>query len=230
MLAFWLAASVVVTQSVYRWTDAEGEEHYTNEPGSIPKGAKDVQTVTGDLDIIEGDAPAESASKPKVELDSSDEVRAPRTVASSAERDERFWRGEFRTARSKVKELEDEIETDRKQVEEVNGLPVIARSTCGNGWGGVPGGVVVNNGANVVGAVQVAPGVTISGSAGSTVVQQQSWPGYVGAPCWLTPNPMFEQSRHRLEMNRRRLVRAKEELADLERRASFDAVPLEWRR
>jgi len=43
-------------------------------------------------------------------------------------------------------------------------------------------------------------------------------------------SPTTDRSRAHLENNRRLLQRAKDELADLERCASFDAIPLEWRR
>ena len=40
------------------------------------------------------------------------------------------WRTAFRAARNKVTDLEVEVETERKQVEEINGLPVTGRISC----------------------------------------------------------------------------------------------------
>jgi hypothetical protein len=50
------------------------------------------------------------------------------------------------------------------------------------------------------------------------------------APCGFSTNPEFDRIRDRLERNRREVVRAREELADLDRRASYEAVPQQWRR
>ena len=80
----------------------------------------------------------------------------------------------------------------------------------------------------VTGSGQIAPGVTVSGSTTSSVVVRP-FPLMV-TPCGYGFNPEYQVARDRLERNRRELVRAKEALADLERRASFEAVPLHWRR
>ena len=43
-------------------------------------------------------------------------------------------------------------------------------------------------------------------------------------------NPEAAAATSRLELNEKELVRARQDLEDLERRARWDAVPLEWRR
>ncbi len=48
--------------------------------------------------------------------------------------------------------------------------------------------------------------------------------------CIAVPNPEYTRRQDRLALNEKALVRAKEQLADLERRAAHEAVPLEWRR
>ena len=71
------------------------------------------------------------------------------------------------------------------------------------------------------------------GSVGGSVAVHQSTvvnSGVATAPCLFTLNPEFERAKERLELNRKALARAKTELADLDRRASFEAVPREWRR
>jgi hypothetical protein len=61
-----------------------------------------------------------------------------------------------------------------------------------------------------------------------TIVNQGT--PFYGTPCFFGLNPEWERIRERLERNRREVVRAREDLADLERRAAFEAVPLHWRR
>ena len=48
--------------------------------------------------------------------------------------------------------------------------------------------------------------------------------------CFYAPDPEWALARDRLALNRKALDRARAELADLERRASFEGVPNEWRR
>jgi hypothetical protein len=54
--------------------------------------------------------------------------------------------------------------------------------------------------------------------------------GYPYGNCIQTINPEYQRAKDRIALNRRALERAKEELAELERKASFQAVPNEWRR
>jgi hypothetical protein len=54
--------------------------------------------------------------------------------------------------------------------------------------------------------------------------------GVMAQPCVFAFNPEFERAKERLELNRKALARVKAEAADLERRASFEGVPREWRR
>ena len=43
-----LLVAVLLSQTVYEWTDAQGGVHYTDDKGSIPSNAKKVRTTTGD--------------------------------------------------------------------------------------------------------------------------------------------------------------------------------------
>ncbi len=208
-------ALVVMQSAVYSWTDKSGLEHFTDDLPSIPRGVK-VRTTDGEV----------------ISRIDSDVTRNPRpTVAPPAAQpaiptpSEQAWRQLFRTARIRVSELEEEIEADRKKVEEVNGLPVQTGFVCNTGFYNQPiftmGAVVVNG--------QPLPGLGVSATMTGATVINHPVPLYA-APCFFSFNPEFERVRERLDKNRREVVRAREELADLERRASFEAVPLHWRR
>lgn len=220
MLAVLLSLSLAQA-TVYVWVDKAGVEHFTDDPGSIPKGAK-VRTTEGvtvsriDSDVVK--------NPPRSTTRAEEEPPVPG-------RSEEEWRRLFKEARRKVTTLEEDIEADRKKVEEVNGLPVNAQFNCMGGyWGpGVTMGTVGGyGGVGLTATGQLGPALSVTGTAvGTTVVR----PGttYVN-PCIFVLNPEVERVRERLASNRRELVRAKEDLADLERRAAFAAVPLHWRR
>lgn len=203
---------------VFVWTDKQGVDHYTDDPRLVPLGVKVRLTDGTEISRIENETPPRKAAAPA--QPAAVTARPGEPAAPSAA--EETWRRLFREARGRVRTLEEEIEADRKTVEEVNGLPVTARYTCQNVY--APPVVVQQPGVIVTG--QPLPGVVVTGTVGTTTV----WPQLPMTSCMWLPNPEVERVRERLERNRRELVRAKEELADLERRASFEAVPLHWRR
>ena len=130
---------------------------------------------------------------------------------------EQYWRGQFRAAKERIHTLEDELATDKRLTEEAGGFPITGRYHCANGFyapaAGYGGSVVLGtNGARI--------------NVGPVVV-----PGYFNyGGCFATISPEYERARARIEQNSKALERAKEDLHDLERRASFEAVPNEWRR
>lgn len=196
-----LASAAAQAQSVYRWADAEGNVHYTDDASTIPKGAA-VFATDGDP-ISEMGAPPPVAKKPVEQA----AVRPGAVSPSSSDpavptNSELYWRGAFHAAREKIHQLEDEIASDRRKVEE-NGLPISNRYHCYPGYG---------NTAVFNGGTAYPVGTTPYGN------------------CIQTINPEYQRAKDRIETNRRGLERAKEDLADLERRAAFQAVPNEWRR
>ncbi len=201
--------------AVYSWTDKAGVEHFTDDLTSIPRGVKVRSTEGAEISRIDSDLTRNP--RPAVAA----QVSEPAVPTTS----EQAWRALFREARTKVSELEEEIESDRTKVEEVNGLPVRTGFICNTGFVNQPivttGGVVVNG--------QPLPGLGVSAWVTGTTVINQQVPLYA-SPCFFSFNPEFERIRERLDKNRRGVVRAREELAELERRASFEAVPLHWRR
>ncbi len=212
-LVLLLLATPAFAQSVYRWVDKAGTTHYTDNAASIPQGATVFAT--------EGEPISEMGKAPPIPVVAIEQKKqALDTDPSVPSNAEQYWRGQFRTAREKIRSLEDEISADRRRVEDPQGLPVGPIYACGAVYGAyVP---------PVVYGARVAVG-------------PRGVRGYVGpvqppvavnpfATCIQTVNPEYERALARLESNRGALERAKEDLRDLERRASFDAVPLEWRR
>ena len=206
-----LLAFVVLQSAVYSWTDKSGIEHFTDDLTSIPRGVKVRSTEGAEISRIENDAP-KNVRPATVAPSPSAQPAIPSTS-------ELVWRQLFRDARTRVSELEAEIESDRTKVEEVNGMPVLNYFNC------APYYVrpVVSTGAVVTIGGQPFPSVSVGGT-----VVGPSYPTPYATPCFY--NPEFERLRERLARNRREVVRARDDLADLERRASFEAVPLHWRR
>ncbi len=210
---------LIVQAQVYSWTDSAGVEHFTDDPASVPRGVKVRTTEGAEISRIDG-----PVKKPVIAA-----VAPPPSEPAAPSTSEETWRRLFKEARTRVVVLEEDIEADRKKVEEVNGLPIHAQFNCQGGWWAGPQVVIVNQGAvGLTAAGQVAPGLTVTGQVTGTTVVRQHPVGF--APCVFTTNPEVERVRERLEKNRREVVRAREDLADLERRASFEAVPLHWRR
>jgi len=184
--------AMLLAQTFFTWTDKAGVEHYTDDRSSIPKGAKISETRGEEISTIEVKGNAPHPVEPRAQIAMVEEE----TTTQRRQRED-SWREAFRTARNKLADLEAEVESERKQVEEVSGLPITGRISCRRGFVGVPGQVPVY-------------GVNTGGC----------YPG----------RDNFDHSRQRLEKNRRLLQRAKDDLADLERRAASDSIPLEWRR
>ncbi|MEW5739029.1 MAG: DUF4124 domain-containing protein [Myxococcota bacterium] len=250
LVVLWLLLPLPAAAQVYTWTDEQGVQHFTDDPNTVPKKAKARTTEGAHVNVM--------ASKPEEKLDSGAAQSQTETQAAAAQAQaaaaqaqaaaaqaqlaasataketvEDAWRRRFREARATIRELEDEIEIDRQKVEEVDGMPVNAGWTCPTGWGVPYAGVgpppYAGGGAAVGVGGQVAPGVHVAGGAVWTSGYSY-WPSVVTTPCYFGFNPEYERVRDRLERNRKALVRAKDDLKDLERRAANEAVPLDWRR
>jgi hypothetical protein len=233
---------------VYTWTDPDGTVHYTDNPASVP-GTIKAKTTTGVAISMVSGAPrdAGASSPPTVAVPSGP---ASPTAQSEQRRIEYEWRAAFRDVAERQARLEDEIEVDRRKVEDVDGLPVAARYQCFNGGfapffgpgptvmvtpGAVGSASQVTTGSSFgVGVGQGVGGVSVGVGGGVVVTQNRFFnatgTGVMAQPCVFAFNPEFERAKERLELNRKALARVKAEAADLERRASFEGVPREWRR
>ena len=118
-MSFTLVA-LLLAQTFFTWTDKSGVEHYTDDRSSIPKGAKITQTEGDELNTIEDTTRPVAPTQVRP-------VAAREESAQERRQREDAWRTAFRSARNRVADLEVEIETERKQVEEINGLPVTGR-------------------------------------------------------------------------------------------------------
>ncbi len=50
-----LLMTVVLSQTLYEWVDSKGESHFTDDPGSIPRGVKSKVTSGAPLNTVSGD-------------------------------------------------------------------------------------------------------------------------------------------------------------------------------
>lgn len=206
-----LAASPAFAQSIYRWVDAQGTTHYTDNAASIPQGVT-VFATDGEPISEMGKAPAVPVVAP-----------APVAVAVADKKpdegptaNELYWRGQFRAVKDKIRTLEDELTADARRVEDVNvGYDCQPQLAPYGGYAPAP---------QVGGSIVVGP----NGVAARFGPVPQ--PIYVYNQCIPRLNPEYERTQRRIEKNRLALARAKEDLHELERRAAFDAVPFEWRR
>lgn len=172
-----------MAQDVYRWVDAHGVVHYTNDPKVVP--AKEKVEKTRGSALTEMGAPAPKV-EPRLRQDE---------PASSTERSEVYWRDAFTQAHERIRVLELEISEDRRKVEDPSGLPVLGQYGClaGGAW------------------------------VGPNDQRYQTCRAY-------GVNPDFQEAKDRLVREQAALVKAKADLEDLERRASLQSVPREWRR
>ena len=178
-----LAAVPALAQPVYRWLDAQGEEHFTDDPSSIPAQYRKVARTLRSAELghvvpsrADSPPPAASADRPGA---------APPAEHAAGEQPpkekarEKVWREAFRLARARVDGLEQSLVTDRAAVADPN-------------------------------------------AAGMSVRRQIS-----GA---VLPSPEYEALKERVVRHEAELAKARESLDDLDRRASREAVPQEWRR
>ncbi len=187
--------------AVYRWVDAEGTTHYTNNPSEVPKGITVYATDGEPIGRLSADRDQTPPLKAAVAV-----VPAP---VNPTQR-EAYWRGAFVELNRTIRSLEDEITLDSKKAQPtINGLPVNARYGCTSPY-------LLNAGAYPA---------TIVGVNG---VGFRTGPLMLG--CVATEDPEVTAARDRITRNKLALKRATEDLQELEHKASADSVPREWRR
>jgi Domain of unknown function (DUF4124) len=112
---------------LYRWTDADGEVHYTNDKKTIPQGVTATRTegepLTNTGPTIKPKSPPQAGTK------AGDSARGEvRPTEEQREADEEVrWRGLFAAARAKVEAARTELELAKAAVEDPSGLPITAR-------------------------------------------------------------------------------------------------------
>jgi hypothetical protein len=199
-----------IAQTIYSWTDDDGVEHYTDDSTAIPKKARVNAMINNDASnrkVI----PTAPMNLPLV----AQKVETPTTEPAKTLALAETWRTLFKDARRKISALEYIISADEKKVEGVIGVP--SRVSCSY----LPTPV---NTAQLSIQAQVGP-VTVSSGFGA--VQYANY--NAGYPCFAVPDYEFIRAKERLEHSKIDLKNAQIDLADLERRAAREAIPLEWR-
>jgi len=203
-----LSTAASAGDGVYRWVDARGEVHYTNDLDSLPGDVVLTPVEGGELGVITSEpAPRSKANAPpslaaapapehlevaRVEAETrraNAEARRAELEIQRTQRDEEdYWRGSFREARRRILLVQDSLQRERAQLE-LGGMPVTMRISQPYGHSGCHGGN------HVCGSVDE-----------------------------------FEKTRLTVQELERDLKEAEDQLRDLERRASHQSIPLEWRR
>ncbi|MGV3623212.1 MAG: DUF4124 domain-containing protein [Archangium sp.] len=201
-----LVAAPVFAQTVYSWEDASGV-HYTDDPSLVPAKYRKGNATLFD----EKSRPAAVKAQAQVQP-----TTQPSRPASSGP-DERAWRDRFITANRRITTLEQTITALKTS------LP--PRTEC------VPqplvpvGTVRVDN---TTGApITTAPGQQVITQNGYTVVNG----GTVYSPaanCQV--NREYDRINREIELKQVELKDAKTDLEQLDRQASYDGIPREWRR
>lgn len=247
-------ASVAWAQTIYTWTDSRGTVHYTDDPSTIPAKAKVKTTEGGELSQMgpppERPAPQEAPSR---EPSSSAGVE----TKSDEEYWRKEFRAANEKVRSLEDELSvDQRKVDDPSRMPMGGTYYCQPGFYSPGFvaprsgqfnraqtnfgaalnvplgGGGSLNVNANVGASVRRGSSVAPFAGYGAYGGSSSFGY-GYGGYgvgVGGPCWYQMDGQYAYTRDRIERTRAALARAKEELADLDRRAANASVPLEWRR
>lgn len=89
---------------VYRWTDRQGQDHYTDDPSTIPQEYRKKAQRTEGRELMEVST-GESADR-----------GAATTRSASVGPDEETWRGRFQAAHQRVASLEAQLQKDRELV------------------------------------------------------------------------------------------------------------------
>lgn len=204
-------ATPAPAQILYSWEDRDGV-HYTDDGSRVPKDP----AVRVERRVLERAAARAPATEP-VETGVSTPFRAaePRPVAldslrrqaEAGEPNERDWRDRFIAAHRRIQQLQASLEAM-----ELN-PPSQTLCMC----------VPLAAGA---GASNVHPCVPARLPTGTAVEA----PGAVTFGLRCGPSPEYERFRLRLAEKKVELGEAKLDLEQLDRRASLESVPREWRR
>lgn len=112
-------SSAAWAQEIYKWVDANGVEHFTDDPAQIPKGVKKQKTTGAEVGVLESskDTPR-SVDQPK--------------PSKKPSKTKQQWQADFKEARDNIKRIEKEIAEDAAIVEPA-GLPTSGKFSCYSG-------------------------------------------------------------------------------------------------
>jgi len=248
LLASFVVGFSAQAQTIYTWTDSRGTVHFTDDPSTVPANAKATTTEGAELSNTGAPPPRAEPQKPQ--------PAQPQVAVPADDRsEETYWRGQFRQVREKIRSLEDELAIDQRRFDDPSRTPGGPSYTCPPGGFFYPGFVrqpgfgfgssqVFSGGISGSVNLPLGNGATlgVQGSAGQTVTQGSTtvtgsgvapfvgYGGYYPGGCYFAATDDYQRMRERIDRTKLALARAREELADLERRAANASVPLEWRR
>src|SRR4051812_34651817 len=128
-LLLLLAPLAAQADEIFRWTDDEGEVHYTNDPDAIPANKRTKAKVTkgtelGHVNAVDGKDGKDSKKKrvpPPVDSEASKGAPIEVAMPAEPEESEQTWRAAFRQAHEKIEGLERGLERDRQKLEDPAG-------------------------------------------------------------------------------------------------------------
>jgi len=182
VLVTLLGCGPAAAQPIYRWHDADGGMHFTDDPGTIPAkyrarsqilSAPEIGVVQVKAGDGEKDPKAAPATAPAPGPSYYEQREAERLAL------ERQWRASFRAAYQKIEQLESSIKADQKRLDD-----------------------------------PAASGLVSFNAYNGQYVQSAE----------------LEQLRERVRRSEVDLKHAREDLEILDRDASRNSIPREWRR
>lgn len=83
-----LLVALLLSQTIYVWTDAKGVDHFTDDQSTIPKGAKVRTTAGNDLNVVSNEKPdtKKKTDSPKPVTTAVNTCDAARTQVSDLEK------------------------------------------------------------------------------------------------------------------------------------------------
>src|SRR5262245_21182665 len=105
--------AMLLTQTIYTWTDARGTVYYTDDPSSIPADVKAATTTGDEL----------SRSSPEKSEKAAAAAAAAAQPAPDPRAEEEYWRGQFRPVRERIRLLEDDLAADQRKIDDPARLP-----------------------------------------------------------------------------------------------------------
>lgn len=103
------AAGGALAGPIYKWVDKDGQEHYTNDPASIPAGEK--PTVTEGAQLNELTVTHDDSEPPRLRQ------RRNAPEEESQANDEQAWRARFKRAHDRISELETRVAQDQQKAD-----------------------------------------------------------------------------------------------------------------
>ncbi len=201
-------------QTIYSWRDAQGLTHYTDDPAQVPKNVRVDATLLQERPLPAAATP--TAAQAQVQPAAAAQQAQP--TARDGKQYERDWRDRFIKANRTISTLEQGItalERARPQRVDCVAQPLIPVGT-------------VQMGANPGAPITTAPGSQVITQNGYTTVVNGGQVYSPGARCAV--NEEYDRITREIEMKQVELKDARADLEHLDRQASYDAVPREWRR